>query len=242
MPPAPEPVWQQPVPPASPMYQPPAPEPAWQPAPIPPMPAWNEPQPLPGEPPVFSPYENPMPVSSPTLVVPMAGAPPAAESLVSEPPAVHSAPNPAPANPWAPPELLPQQPVVVLDEETHNSIDDETVVDPEVVDDTPRLVLDDGEEIALNGPVIMGRAPRASRYYPQARLQTIDDTSKRLSKTHLLVIPRDGEILVRDLRSRNGVVFAVDGHKFRIEVGVEVPIPQGAEVHIGGRSFTVHEN
>src|SRR5690606_10533140 len=71
------------------------------------------------------------------------------------------------------------------------------------------LRLDTGERIPVTEPLLFGRNPDAA-VHPGARAVPLQDESKSLSKTHLLVRPVDGGLEVTDCGSTNGSGLARD--------------------------------
>lgn len=119
-------------------------------------------------------------------------------------------------------------------------LSDETVIDPEVAGEgAPVIVLDDGMEVQLDAPVVLGRNPTAPEAYPGARTIQVIDESMRLSKTHFVAVPVDGRVAVYDVGATNGIHLEVDGQKARLEAGALHTLPEGAVVHFGGRSMRV---
>ena len=231
------------VPPAAPSWQPVIPDQGWQ--PVVPDQGWQPIVPDQGWQPIL-PSAPAVPASLESAVVPTV---PAESETATAPdmPAAPTAPvdfnwmpQAAPAAAvWTPPSLLPEQVPLAIQEEIENSLDDETVADEAPIAAIPAIILDDGEEIEISGPLILGRNPRPYPDYLQARLQPIADDSKRMSKTHMLIYPQDGELYVRDLGSRNGVRIEIDGESERIAVGQDVLLAVNASVQLGGRYFTV---
>lgn len=176
----------------------------------------------------------------------------------------------APANPWAmpvqgeeparapqPAHLPDQVPVYFAPHPVqHSSEPDFAVAEPQrpaapsllndetVVDSDPavaEVVLDDGQRIPVDAPVVLGRNPSPPPAYPFARCVPVVDESMRLSKTHLVLVPADGGVGVYDAGATNGVHVEVDGSRTRLPAAEIHPIPQGAVIHFGGRSLQVSQ-
>jgi len=85
------------------------------------------------------------------------------------------------------------------------------------------LVLGPGEEIGLDGAVLLGRNPAPSDAAPAARLVRVTDPAKSVSKTHALLVPDGGALLVHDIGSTNGV-YVVEPGREAVEVRVDHPL------------------
>ena len=101
------------------------------------------------------------------------------------------------------------------------------------------LVFDDGAVIEASAFGLLGRAPAAA---PDARVQLVPvaDPSKRISKVHAEFGVGASGFWITDRGSTNGteVVFP-DGRVDELVPGVRTPLPPGARVVLGGRSFTI---
>ncbi|HMR48830.1 MAG TPA: hypothetical protein PKE40_06100 [Arachnia sp.] len=170
------------------------------------------------------------------------GAPqPSAGNPFSRPPT--SAPVPQPTGPtsFTPPFPAPGPaagPIASFTPPPSSSLDDRTVVDAEQ-DDAPVVVLDDGQEIIVDGPVVLGRNPSAPAAYSQARPVQLLDDSMRLSKTHAVLVPFGDGVGVYDVGATNGVSISVDGSKTKLAANKLHELPAGAELHVGGRTLRV---
>lgn len=85
------------------------------------------------------------------------------------------------------------------------------------------LRMDDRAPIQLDEPVLVGRAPGAVSSHPDAIVVPIDDPGRSVSKTHTLIDPVDGVLIVHDLDSTNGVWVVPDGGE-AIEVHPDTPL------------------
>ena len=75
-----------------------------------------------------------------------------------------------------------------------------------------RLVLPNGTALAIEGPMLVGRRPDAQAGPPRARLVTIDDPRRTVSRSHLVVAPIQGGVRATDVSGRSGIVVeSVDG-------------------------------
>ena len=61
-----------------------------------------------------------------------------------------------------------------------------------------------GELVALNGALVLGRAPVAPERAPTAQTLVVPDSSFMISSTHCWLSLEDGEVWVEDLGSTNG--------------------------------------
>ncbi|WP_194421435.1 RDD family protein [Microbacterium abyssi] len=100
------------------------------------------------------------------------------------------------------------------------------------------LHLDTGESIPVTVPLLFGRNPDPAGY-PTARPVPLEDESKSLSKTHLLVSPADGGLEITDCGSTNGSGLARAGMEYVIEAGVPVMTVEGDTIRFGDRSAVV---
>ncbi len=202
-------------------------------------PASPRPAPQPGP---VAPQARPVPAPASPQPAPAAGVP-ASWLAPQAMPAAPSTPQPGEvirSVPFAPRSLAPtptsppSQPTPPPVAATH----DETVLDdaePEAV----LLRLDDGTPLLVDRPLVFGRNPVAPAEYPGARPVELVDESMKLSKNHAVAHLVAGTLHVVDLGSRNGVQLVVDGVKSKLVPGQTTPVPAGAHVRMGGRSFTV---
>jgi pSer/pThr/pTyr-binding forkhead associated (FHA) protein len=102
---------------------------------------------------------------------------------------------------------------------------------------TPTLMFDNGDKLAVGGEAVLGRAPTPNE---RQLAVVVNDPTRTVSKTHLSFGLRNGQLWVADLGSTNGTrVFAHDGsaadlvpHQPRIVLPDET-------VQFGERYFTV---
>lgn len=100
------------------------------------------------------------------------------------------------------------------------------------------LRLDTGASVQVAEPLLFGRNPDAT-VHPGARAVPLEDESKSLSKTHLLVRPVDGGLEITDCGSTNGSGLARAGVEYVIEAGVPVVTVEGDTIRLGDRSAVV---
>ncbi len=101
----------------------------------------------------------------------------------------------------------------------------------------PTLVLDDGQRVALETTILLGRSPRDEE---GAVSISLADPERTVSKTHLRVTRVEDGILVTDLNSTNGVRISLPhGSDLWLRPSEPSPLGPGARVHFGVRSFIV---
>lgn len=109
-----------------------------------------------------------------------------------------------------------------------------------LVNRTPRLRVGiDGEDSQeLTAPVVVGRNPTGE--YPATSVLAVADSTRSVSKVHLLLEVSDDAILVSDLGSTNGTSLRrPDGSTVTIEPGSPTRIETGAELALGDRTLVV---
>jgi hypothetical protein len=99
------------------------------------------------------------------------------------------------------------------------------------------LVLDDGQRVALDDAVVLGRAPTPEA---GARPVRVSDPERTVSKTHVRVDCSGVDVLVTDLASTNGVRISwPQGQESWLSPGEPARLGPGARVHLGARSFVI---
>ncbi|TNC18673.1 FHA domain-containing protein [Georgenia sp. 311] len=105
------------------------------------------------------------------------------------------------------------------------------------------LVLSTGPRIEMDRPVLLGRAPEATRFAGTEvpRLVSVSNPERDISSTHVEVRPAGGHVVVTDMNSTNGtVVHLPDQPSFRLQPGTGVPVGPGAVIELGvGVELTV---
>ncbi|WP_448810969.1 RDD family protein [Agromyces bauzanensis] len=102
------------------------------------------------------------------------------------------------------------------------------------------LVFDDGTRVAASASGLLGRNPAPAPGESPGQLVPLVDESMRISKTHASYGVDDAGFWVLDRSSKNGTfVEPAGGSAARLAPGVRTPVPAGARVALGGRSFTV---
>ncbi|AMM21041.1 hypothetical protein AX769_13975 [Frondihabitans sp. PAMC 28766] len=98
----------------------------------------------------------------------------------------------------------------------------------------------DGQVVETAGYGVVGRNPSAERLAEQldgsqeARLVTVVDDAKSISRTHFAFGPFDGLLWVADAGSGNGTrLIYPDGSAFTLEPGVRYEVDSGSRVTFG---------
>ena len=101
------------------------------------------------------------------------------------------------------------------------------------------IIVDDGQRIEVNAPIVLGRAPEQTP--SDARAVAIADSTRSLSRTHLRVAPADGDAMwVEDTFSANGTrLQAPDGTTQPLPRGERVKVPLGTVLLLGERKLSV---
>ncbi|HWK79071.1 RDD family protein [Microbacterium sp.] len=100
------------------------------------------------------------------------------------------------------------------------------------------LRLDTGDSIPVAAPVLLGRNPDAAGH-PGAHTVALEDESKSLSKTHLLVRPVEGGLEIMDCGSTNGSGLVRGGTEYEVVAGAPVVTIEGDTVRLGDRLAAV---
>lgn len=106
------------------------------------------------------------------------------------------------------------------------------------------LVLDDGRQLPLAGPTLLGRDPsnEAGQHYS---LVAVPDLSRSLSRVHALFEPTDDCLWLTDTGATNGTRAASPSPSGGTVIerwlrpGERVPVLAGAVVHLGDRELRV---
>lgn len=109
--------------------------------------------------------------------------------------------------------------------------------------DRPRgwvVRLPSGEALPVEGAMVLGRDPVSPDHPDRVRRVAIDDPGRSVSKTHASFDVVDGQLLVSDLASTNGVVVVhADGREIVPEPGQQLPVPDGCAIALGTYVVTV---
>lgn len=100
------------------------------------------------------------------------------------------------------------------------------------------LRMDTGATIPVTEPVLLGRNPDAAGH-PGARAIALDDESKSLSKTHLLVRPVEGGLEIMDCGSTNGSGLIRGGTDYSVMAGTPIVTIEADTVRLGDRLAVV---
>lgn len=95
------------------------------------------------------------------------------------------------------------------------------------------LLLADGDRVSVDGPVVIGRKPFEVEGFPGAKLISVEDREKTVSKNHAIVLPYDGGLFVLDLSSTNGVAVVANRKRTPVTATEFSPVPDGAVVELG---------
>jgi uncharacterized RDD family membrane protein YckC len=162
-----------------------------------------------------APAPSPAPSSTPAAA-PAAAVPPPPPAPAPSPEVVEAPPTPA----------APAAPTPTPASERTAALLDEAFV----------LVLDTGQEIAVDGPVVLGRNPKSPADVG-ARPVAISD--EQLSRTHLVVRPIGSEIELTDCGSSNGTTVTHQGVERRVPAGQPTLAGPGDTIQIGQRTATI---
>lgn len=100
------------------------------------------------------------------------------------------------------------------------------------------LKLDTGATIPVTAPVLLGRNPDAAGH-PGAQAVPLEDDSRSLSKTHMLVRPVDGGLEIVDCASTNGSGLIRGGTEYSVAAGTPIMTIAGDTVRLGDRLAAV---
>jgi hypothetical protein len=104
---------------------------------------------------------------------------------------------------------------------------------PKHADSKWRLMLADGQRVSIKGPLVIGRKPDAVDGYPGAKLVSVEDPGKTVSKSHAVIIPYGEGLYVIDLSSTNGVAVVADSVRRTVTSTEFHPVPDGSVVELG---------
>ncbi|WP_420110875.1 FHA domain-containing protein [Pseudactinotalea sp.] len=99
-----------------------------------------------------------------------------------------------------------------------------------------QLSLSTGQQVELDRPALIGRAPESSRFGfgETPRLVTVPSPQQDISRTHVEIKLEGDSVLVTDLRSTNGTVVVLPGSPpRRLHPGESVPVPDGTVIDLG---------
>ncbi|GGH42960.1 RDD family protein [Microbacterium album] len=194
-----------------------------------------------------APSSEPAPLAQPTPSAPVpVGAPLPADAGAAHPPAPLPAPGPAPAPQRAPERAAPVVPAAAPVSGSAPPTPPANAAAPAGASARPQtgptplrfvLQLDSGESIPVTGELAIGRNPAAGA--GGAHPVRVDDETRSLSKTHLLVRADATGVLAIDQHSTNGTTLVHDGVARALEPGVPALAEPGDVLRIGERSMVV---
>jgi hypothetical protein len=143
-------------------------------------------------------------------------------------------------------DLFPGDPFASLTVEDDTSIDDldATMIVPRRGKTTSwSLNLPNGGVEVVQGSVIVGRAATPLPTRPGARLLSIDDLTRSISKNHAVFTDENGFLFIEDLDSMNGIVVTrSDGHVTDLIPGERLRLDHGSRVELGDVQLTINRN
>lgn len=96
------------------------------------------------------------------------------------------------------------------------------------------LVLPDGQPYAIESTVLLGRDVKPRAKWPSAKLLSVDDPTKSVSKTHAVLEADAEQLWITDLKSTNGVVVtSPDGDESDGDDGGRVRVQPGSTITLG---------
>jgi hypothetical protein len=101
-----------------------------------------------------------------------------------------------------------------------------------------RLVSDSGDDLVVEGPVLLGRAPEPQRGV--RAVHALPDLSRGVARTHLLADWSNGLLWVTDLGAPGGTTIRSEAGAVQPLVpGVGTAVAPGWQIRLGGRTLTV---
>ena len=163
-----------------------------------------------------APEPVPAPLGAPTTAAPAAAAP-ASAAPVGE--------ATAPAEPGLPPG------------------DQTTRTNPQVgVPVKPVQVrMPDGTRVLVSGPTAFGRNPAQPPGRPPCTLVSVEDPQRSVSKTHAVLTPQPGGVLVEDLNSTNGTAILTERGHVLVPAGVRLAARTGWRVALADVVLVVED-
>lgn len=181
------------------------------------------------------PAPSPMPEAPSQVLSEMPAPMPTPTQQPAQTPATPKVPNPPRHSPAS---AMPRVPQVPMPQATPATSAPASV--PAFAQAAPlAIIVDDGQRIEVNAPIVLGRAPEQTP--SDARAVAIADSTRSLSRTHLRVAPADGDaIWVEDTFSANGTrLQAPDGTTQPLPRGERVKVPLGTVLLLGERKLSV---
>lgn len=118
-----------------------------------------------------------------------------------------------------------------------------TRVNPRVGTDVRpvRVRLPGGHLVVIDGPTAFGRNPAEPPGHPGARLMPVHDPGRSVSKTHAVLSPQPGGVLVEDLQSTNGTSILTDRGSVPVPPGVRLAARVGWQVALADFVLVVED-
>lgn len=105
------------------------------------------------------------------------------------------------------------------------------------------LVLPDGQRCAVESILLIGRDAKPRAKWPTAKLLSVDDPTKSVSKTHAVFEADSDELWVTDLKSTNGVVIeSPDGREADGDDGERLQVQPGSTITLGNFVIQVEKD
>ncbi len=132
----------------------------------------------------------------------------------------------------------------LLEDEDDDDENDATVVSDRRSSTGWKIVLDGGAQQGVSGQVLIGRlVKKADPRWPAARLLSIADTTKSMSKVHALFEADATSFSVTDLGSTNGVIITTsDGTEIDLASEATADVPAGSTVTLGNYVLRVEKD
>jgi FHA domain len=97
-----------------------------------------------------------------------------------------------------------------------------------------RLVLPDGQKIVVTKTTLVGRNPGSNSRFPGAKLESVSDPAKSVSKTHAVLQADSEGLWITDLGSTNGVIVTQpDGTELDLGPEERTRVETGAAIDLG---------
>ena len=173
--------------------------------------------------------------------------------MSSEPPPGYFPPDSAPVirPPWAkettelPSDVIDTRTQVVGRGATQRDPDEPAFFPgraPKHADAKWHLMLADGRRVSVKEPIVVGRKPDAVDGYPGAKLVSVEDPGKTVSKSHAVVVPYGEGLYVIDLGSTNGVAVVADGGRRAVSTTEFTAAPDGSVIELGSYLLGVEKD
>jgi hypothetical protein len=104
---------------------------------------------------------------------------------------------------------------------------------------TVRLAFSTGETAVVSGGAVIGRQPQSTAQNSGLQAISITDTTRSVSRVHLMLTLRDGAVEVADAGSGNGSSLERAGVRSQLREGRPVPVHDGDRIWLGDVSADV---